>query len=153
MSSQTPLKWIAAFEAIKGLAALASALGWLGLLHHDIRHLALELIGHFDLDPTSHYPALLLHYVELVNAIPVGTILLVAIAYALTRWVEACGLWANRAWGEWLGALSGAIYVPFEVRHIVHGAGWQSVAVLLFNVVVVAYLALRLWGRRGPATP
>lgn len=108
------LRAIAVFEGIKGLAALASSIGLLSLLHHDVRHLALELVGHFGLDPAQHYPALLLHYVDVLNSTPVSTLLWMASVYVGVRLTEAYGLWFGRRWGEWLGAFSSGIYIPFE---------------------------------------
>jgi hypothetical protein len=52
---------IAVFEASKGLAALAAAVGVLELLHQDVHQLALALLWRFHLAPDAHYPALLLH--------------------------------------------------------------------------------------------
>lgn len=149
-ATRTAIRTVALFEATKGLAALAALLGWLSLMHHDLHHLALELIGHFELDPHSHYPALLLRYVDALNVTPVRTTVLLGSAYVSLRWIEAYGLWLERAWGEWLGALSGAVYVPFELRHLWHVPTWQSMVVLLFNIAVVAFLGVRLWRRRSP---
>jgi hypothetical protein len=39
------LRAIALFEAIKGIAALAVVIGVVDLMHRDVRHLAIELIG------------------------------------------------------------------------------------------------------------
>src|SRR4051812_47577943 len=80
---------IAMFEAIKGLVALAAGLGLLGLLHYDVRRLALALLWRFRLDPEMHYPELLLHYADLLNAINLRTLAPVAIAYIAVRWLEA----------------------------------------------------------------
>jgi uncharacterized membrane protein (DUF2068 family) len=143
------LRAIAVFEGLKGLAAIASSIGLLSLLHHDLHHLALELVGHFGLDPAQHYPALLLHYVDALNATPVSTLMLFASVYVSTRLVEAYGLWQGRRWGEWLGALSGALYVPFEVRHLIHQPNFSSLAVLSLNVAMVVFLALQLRQRRA----
>ncbi len=143
-SERGALRAIAAFEAIKGLAALASAVGLLSLLHHDLHHLALALIGHFDLDPSQHFPSLLLQYVDQVNSTPVSSFVMLATGYVALRWVEAYGLWFDRSWGEWVAALSGALYVPFEVRHVMHRATWVNVLVLLLNLVVVGYMIFRL---------
>jgi uncharacterized membrane protein (DUF2068 family) len=50
-------------------------------------------------------------------------------------------------WGEYLGALSGGIYIPFEVAHWVREPAWLSACVVLFNVVIVGYLTHALWQR------
>jgi uncharacterized membrane protein (DUF2068 family) len=143
------LRAIAVFEGLKGLAALASSIELLNLLHHDLRHFALELVGHFGLNPAQHYPALLLQYVDELNSTPVSTLMLFASAYVATRLTEAYGLWHERRWGEWLGALSGALYVPFELRHLYHQPSPISAAVLALNVAMVAFLAFQLRQRRA----
>jgi len=143
------LKAIAAFEGLKGFAAIASGLGLLGLLHHDIRHLALELVGHFGLDPAQHFPSVFLHYVNLLNGTPVSTWMLLLCGYAALRLAEAYALWRERAWGAVLGALSGGLYIPFEWRHLLHRPSLVSAAVLAVNVLIVAFLVHRLRRQRA----
>ena len=142
------LRGIAAFEAFKGLAALVIGLGLVQLMHHDLRHVVLELVGHFGLEASQHFPALLLAYADLLNRTPVGTLEWLLGAYLATRLVEAYGLWRQKAWGEWLGALSGGLYIPFELRHLWHSPTGLSAAVLALNVLIVGFLAGQLWRRR-----
>jgi uncharacterized membrane protein (DUF2068 family) len=142
------LRTIAVFEAVKGFAALAASLGFLSLLHHDMHRLAVELIGHFGLNPGDHYPSMVVHFADAVASTNVLAVLLLATAYVLIRLVEAYGLWNERAWGEWLGVLSGGLYVPFEVRHLLTHPNAISVAVLSINVGVVGFLAFQLWNTR-----
>jgi uncharacterized membrane protein (DUF2068 family) len=144
---------IALYEGIKGVAALAASIGLLELLHHDLRRIASELIGHFGLDPERHYPALLLHYVDLLNSTNVRSLVLIALAYAVLRLAEAYGLWRDRPWGGWLGAASGGLYLPFEVYHLSHRLSWTGVIVFVANLSMVAFLVTRLWRRRGEPVP
>src|SRR5882724_6435322 len=83
------LRVIAAFEALKGLTALAAGAGLLSLLHHDLHHIAEALIGHIGLKPGDHYPAILLHYVDVVRDADLRSLLLAASGYVAVRWVEA----------------------------------------------------------------
>lgn len=53
------------------------------------------------------------------------------------------GLWLERIWAEWLGALSGALYLPLEAGHLMHKPTLINGAVLL----VVGFLAFQLWRR------
>lgn len=138
---------IAVFEAFKGLAALAASVGVLSLLHHDLHQLALDLLWRFRLDPGLRYPALFVHYADLLGAINLRTVAPVAIAYITIRLAEAWGLWKEKAWAEWLGALSGALYVPFEIAHLMHRATLTAAAVLLGNIVMVLFLGFQLWNR------
>ncbi len=147
-AAQNALRTIAAFEAFKGMLALIASLGFLSLLHHDLHHLVAALIGHIGLNPGDHYPAMVLGSVDQLLATPHRTLLLLAGAYVLLRWLEAYGLWNTRPWGEWLGALSGALYIPFELRHFVHQPSWLNAAVVLLNLLVVGFLGWRLRQRR-----
>lgn len=144
---------IAMFEAVKGLVALAAGLGLLGLLHYDVHRLALALLWHFRLDPEMHYPELLLHYADLLGAINLRTLAPVAIAYIAVRWLEAYGLWHEKAWAEWLAALSGALYIPLEVAHLVHRPSLINAGVLLANVGIVCFMAFQLWRRIRASHP
>jgi uncharacterized membrane protein (DUF2068 family) len=145
------LRTIAAFEAAKGVTALAASLGLLSLLHHDLHQMAVALIGHFGLDPGGHYPTIILHYADLVENADQRALVLLAAGYIALRFCEAYGLWRDRIWGQWLGALSGAIYVPLEVRHLIHGPTVTAAVVLVVNLLVVGFLAQRLRQERRRA--
>lgn len=142
------LRAIALFEAAKGLAALIATVGLLNLMHRDVRQLAIELIGRFGLHPEGHYPSILLHYAGLLPGANVHLIVLAAVGYIAVRLAEAYGLWCDRAWAEWLGALSGGLYVPFELHHLLYRPSLTTAAVLAGNLLVVAVLGHQLWLRR-----
>ena len=144
IAERRALRTIAAFEAIKGAAAFAAVIGLLDLMHHDVRHLAIELIGHFNFNPDARYPSLLLHYADLLPGANVHALLLLAFCYIVVRAFEAYGLWNERAWGEWLGTLSGGLYVPFEIAHLVQRPSIIGAAVLTGNILVVSFLAYQL---------
>ncbi len=139
------LRTIATFEAVKGITALAAGAGLVGLMHRDLHRLAATLIGHIGLEPGGRYPSLLLHYADLLSDGKLQQLIAIAALYATVRLAEAWGLWHLRTWGEWLGALSGAVYLPLEWRHVLHRPGVANVAVFATNIGVVAFLAWRLW--------
>ncbi|MBC7707018.1 MAG: DUF2127 domain-containing protein [Rhodoferax sp.] len=148
VATRRALHTIALFEGVKGGAAIAASLGLLGLAHHDLRQLAFALIGHFHLSPDARYPKLLLTYAALLGNENLRTLVLFAWGYAAIRLTEAYGLWKDRAWAEWLAALSGAVYVPLEFEHLLKHPNPINAAVLIGNVGVVLYMALRLSRRR-----
>ena len=141
---------IAIFEATKGLAALAGLVGVLDLLHRDVHSVVMALIGRFSLDPEAHYPSLLLHYADLLPNADVRMLVLLGSAYITLRFLEATGLWLGKAWGEYLGALSGGIYIPFEVSHLVGEPNWLNASIVFINLVIVGYLVYALWLRHQP---
>ena len=144
---RSALHAIAIFEAAKGLAALAGLIGVLDLLHRDVRAVVTALIGRFGLDPEGHYPSLLLHYADLLPNTDVRMLVMLASAYIALRFIEATGLWLGKAWGEYLGALSGGIYIPFEVLHFIDQASWVNAFIVALNATIVAYLVYALWQR------
>ncbi len=107
----------------------------------------MTLIGRFGLDPESHYPSLLLHYADLLPETNLQMLLALGGAYIAMRWVEATGLWLGKVWGEYLGALSGGIYIPFEIIHWADDATWLNAFIVLLNVVIVGILTHALWQR------
>jgi uncharacterized membrane protein (DUF2068 family) len=145
--SRRALRAIAIFAAVVGFTALASLIGVLDLLHHDAHALAMSLIERFGLDPESHYPSLLLHYADVLPNANVPLLVALVCAFIALRFVEATGLWLGKVWGEYLGALSGGIYIPFEVVHWLREPTWLSAFVVLLNVVIVGYLTHTLWQR------
>lgn len=147
--SRRALRGIALFEAIKGLAVLAGSAGLLSLLHHDARHLVHELIAHLGMNPGGHYPMVLLHYADLLENANLRLLMLAALAYATLRLIEAYGLWNDLAWGEWVGALSGGLYIPFEIRHMIRNPSAVGGLVLMANVCIVGYLLIQLYRRRN----
>jgi uncharacterized membrane protein (DUF2068 family) len=90
----------------------------------------------------------LLHYADLLPDANVQMLVMLGVAYIALRWLEAAGLWFDKVWGEYLGALSGGIYIPFELVHLVHEVSLINAAVLVLNVITVAYLVYILWQRR-----
>lgn len=145
--SRSALHAIAIFEATKGLAALAGLIGVLDLLHRDVRAMAMALIGRFGLDPEAHYPSLLLHYADLLPNANVRMLVLLGSAYIAIRFIEAAGLWLGKAWAEYLGALSGSIYIPFELIHWLEQTTLINAAIVVLNAVIVGYLVRALWQR------
>ena len=136
------------FEGGKGLLVLAVCFGALSLLHRDVREVAEHIVNHLGLDPARHWTGIFLDAAALVTDSRLQLLAAGALAYSTLRLVEAGGLWRQRAWAEWLGALSGGIYLPFEIYEIFKRLTWVRVSLFTLNVVMVAYLARLLWLRR-----
>jgi len=148
VAERRALRTIAFFEAMKGIAALAAIIGVLNLMNRDVRHLAVELIGRFGFNPDARYPSLLLHYADLLPGANVRLMVFLAFGYIILRLLEAYGLWNDRVWGEWLGALSGGIYIPFEIGELMHRPSVIIAVVLASNIFVVGFLVFLLWRKR-----
>jgi uncharacterized membrane protein (DUF2068 family) len=74
-----------------------------------------------------------------------------ALGYALFRFVEGYGLWKQRRWAAWLGAVSAALYIPFELFELFEGISVLKVVLLGLNAGIVWYLAVVIRHHRPTA--
>jgi uncharacterized membrane protein (DUF2068 family) len=151
--SETGLKAVAAFEALKGLVVLAAGFGLVALVHHDAQALAEHLVSHAHLNPASRYPRIFLELAGRLDDARLWGLAALAAAYSTLRLCEAYGLWHDRAWAEWLGVLSGGVYVPLECIHILERPSVTHAIVLSGNLGVVLFLWRVLWLRRRASRP
>ena len=142
------LRTVALFEAAKGLLVLVAGSGLLLLVHQDVEAVAERLLEHLHLNPAHHYPQIFLQIAT--GATPTGLrlIALGALLYSLIRLTEAAGLWHDKRWAEWLGVVTGLVYVPFEVLALVRRLSIGPIVALVANIGIVAYLAWALARRQ-----
>ncbi|MBH1705902.1 DUF2127 domain-containing protein [Stenotrophomonas maltophilia] len=129
---------IALLEASKAMLALLAATGLEVLGPQPLRHGIMALIRRFRLDPDHGTLPSLLHMIR-----PAAVHLAAAgmIGYGLLHLVEAWGLWRAKAWASWLGCLTAALYLPFDIFAIIRHPGWPSWTILAINLIVVYVLA------------
>ena len=144
------LRAIAMVELAKGAIVLLAGAGLLSLLHRDVEDIADKLVRHLHLNPASDVPRIFLELAARLSSSNLWLLALGAAAYAAIRFAEAYGLWRDRAWAEWLGAVSGLIYVPFELHALTKGVTALKVTLLCVNLIVVWVLsdALAQRGRK-----
>lgn len=138
------IRAVAYFEAFKGVLALLAASGLLLLASQDVQDLVVRLARYGHLNPASHDPHVLLSLLADVSQPDLLLMAGGALGYATIRFFEAYGLFRERAWAEWLAAVSGGIYVPFELLALWRHPNWLSLAVLLVNLLVVAVVVRAL---------
>lgn len=152
MRSSGSLRTVALLEAAKGSLVLLAGIGALSFIHHDAQRFAEQLVGHLHLNPASGYPRIFLEYAAKVTDSRLGTLAALAAAYALVRFIEAYGVWRERRWAEWFAAVSGGIYIPFEIYNLFHGDAWLSLGALSLNAVVVGLVIKALFRGHGAAS-
>lgn len=148
MHSSSSLKAVAMLEALKGLVALAAASGALLLVHRDLHQVALLLVEHTHLNPAARYPNI---FIEAATHLQNSKLVLIAagsVAYSIVRFVESYGLFREAAWAEVFAALSGSVYVPYEIDALMRKPGWLGLFILVINLMVVAVVVLALLRRR-----
>ena len=142
------IRAVAFFEALKGIVVLLAGSGLLSLVHRDIYEIARVFIEHIHLNPASRYPQIFLDAASRITDTRLLLLALGAAAYAAVRLVEAYGLYFERSWAELLAAVSGGIYVPFEVYGLIHRPTWHGAALLVVNIIIVAIMVHALAQRR-----
>ncbi len=143
------LKGIALLEATKGALVVLAGIGLAALLHRDAQALAEAIVARLHLNPGSRYPTIFLSLAAHPDDPRLWAIGASAAVYAAMRFAEAYGLWHERAWAQWLGVWSGAIYIPVELYEAARHPTWIHIGVAVANVAIVAYLAASLARRRG----
>src|SRR5512145_2338015 len=119
--TKVELRIVAAIEAGKGAIVLLTGLGFATLMHHDAQLMAARLVHHLHLDPAKGYPKIFIEAAGELNDVKLHLLAIGAATYVAIRFAEAYGLWLGRAWAEWLAAVSGAIYLPFEIMELSRG--------------------------------
>lgn len=136
---------IALVETVKGALALLAASGLELLGAAPLQRWIHELIVRFQLDPNHGAIAWL---VGAINPGGVHLAALVATLYGAMHLLEGWGLWRAKAWASWLGCITVALYLPFDVYALAKHPGWLSLAVVAVNLLVLWVLARDLVIRR-----
>lgn len=152
MSPDPGLRTVALFEALKGSVVLVAGFGVLSFLGQDAERLAAELVQRTHLNPAKHYPQIFLHAMAGVTDTGLWRLAALAALYSVVRFLEAYGLWHERPWAAWLAALSGGIYVPFELIELARGPSWLKASALVINLAIVAYMVWVLRRQRVSAS-
>lgn len=121
------VRLIGALKLVKGLVLALVAIGLVA--HADARALVWRLFG----------------YVSERKLQAAG---LASALYALVFVAEGVGLLALQSWAEWLTVIVTTSFIPLEIWKIAHHPTTPAIVTLVLNVVVVVYLAARIWHRR-----
>ena len=138
------LKSIATVEALKGVVVMLAAAGVIALVHENAQAIAEEIVRQFHLNPASRYPRIFLDALASLNNTRLWLFAAGATLYSGLRFIEAYGLWHERAWAEWLGVISGGLYLPLEIYELMLGVTLIKVVLFVINVLIVAFLGRTL---------
>jgi len=143
------LRSVAALEFLKGLLVVAAGLALLSLSHRDlgVEFIAADLLHLLHLNPDWHISVFLLRTAARLQHANHTVVLVAFIIYPTLRFVEAYGLWRERAWAEWVALISGSAYLPFEIASLAHKYTGVRLAILLINIAIVLYMAYLRLGR------
>jgi len=124
------------------LLVILAGCGLLALLHRDAQAFAEKLVLRLHLNPARHYPRIFIEAAGRLTDARIWLFATGAFAYSALRFAEAYGLWRARPWAEWIGIVSGSVYLPVEVIALVRRPTIFKAALLVLNALLVAYLSV-----------
>ena len=142
--------WLIALGVlVKSLLALATAAGleiWGAKRMHDWIGTQIELRH---LNPDHGLLAELLHRTS------DGNVHLAALGltiYALVHGAEAWGLWRDKSWASWFGAIGASLYLIVTGLAVWNHPNWMTVAAFVVNIAVVLVLVWNIRALRARST-
>ncbi len=146
-SHRAGLRTVAFLEALKGVLALLVAYALIHMIHRevDFGDVAERILHFLHIGLHHRLAQQFLDAAGKLSDTRVATVLGLAVAYATLRFIEGYGLWKQRAWAEWLAIISGCLYIPFEIEHLIRRPSQLHWVVLLINILVVLYIAWVRW--------
>lgn len=141
------LRAVAVLEVVKGLLAIAASFVFLEIIHKnvDLEDAAQNLLYYLHIDPDRRLSQAFVEVAGKVMDANLTLVLTIAFIYAAGRFIEGYGLWRQRAWGEWMAIISGAIYLPFELYKLIRHPNLIHWTILLVNIAVVLYIGWVRW--------
>lgn len=137
------LKTIAVFKLTKALLLAGIGFGALELVNPEIADQAQRWANGFAWHLGHGGPAVQAGLAHL-QAFRLPIVGAAALLYAALFAVEGVGLWKARSWAEYLTIIATASFVPFEVYELARRATWPRGVTLLVNLLVVAYLIVKV---------
>ncbi len=146
------IKWIIAFKLFLSVLYLAMAVGVFSvvrlILNQNLDILAEHLVNLFKVDPDNDILNTLLDKIAGIQPQTLGLIGGGTFIYGLLELTEAVGLYLRKRWAEWLVVVATSIFIPVEIREIVHSlqahagviGGLLKIGVFIINVAIVVYL-------------
>jgi uncharacterized membrane protein (DUF2068 family) len=131
------LRSVALLEFAKGAIALAAAISLYWLDPSDVADAFLSFLH---ISPDHHFAHLLFSLADRLSDITVWHVVLGASCYSGLRFAEAYGLWKERAWAEWIALISGAIYLPWEIRLLAMRVTLVHTGLFVVNLAIVVFM-------------
>jgi uncharacterized membrane protein (DUF2068 family) len=144
------LRAVASFEFIKGVFVLLIGVSAILLVHKDAWVIAESLLALLRINTDRHSAQLFLDFADNLTDTRLWMAAQLAFVYSALRFAEAYGLWKQRTWAEWLSFVSGTLFLPLEIRGLLHGITFFRSAVLVTNLAIVLYMFFLL--REGRKT-
>ena len=127
---------------------MAVGLGAVQLLHPDVAARAQQWVAALATNSDRQIVQQLIALIGNLSPARLEALGIGAFLYAALFATEGVGLWLRKRWAEFLTVIATLTFVPVAVFELTRKVSPSRLAVLVLNLVVVAYLARRLLSRR-----
>ncbi len=134
------VRTVATIEFTKGVIVVLAGLGLLSIRHKSIWGVAESFLEFFHISPHHHYVGVFIDLVSKISDVHLWKLAVAASIYAILRFIEAFGLWYALPWAEWMAAITGGIYIPFELADLFRRVTSFRLLVIIINTIIVLYM-------------
>lgn len=138
------LPWIAAERALRAIVLSLVGVALIANPHHDWGRTIANFARELGLNPHSNGIEKIIHKLHAIGPQRYAVYGVIALAYGVLEAVEGYGLWKRRRWAEYLTVVATSLLFVPEIWEILSAATLLKVGALLVNIVIVAYLMVRL---------
>jgi uncharacterized membrane protein (DUF2068 family) len=145
---------IGLFKLSKAVLSIVLGVGALKLMHHDLAIVVLHISDVLKIDPESRIVALLMSKADLIGAPQLRHFSALTFTYAALCLIEGTGLMLEKRWAEYFTVTLTTLALPWECFELAKEVTAVRVALLIINLMVLAYLVwlLRRQQRREGTT-
>jgi uncharacterized membrane protein (DUF2068 family) len=133
---------IGLFKLAKSAFFFCLGVGAFKLLHKDLGDVVMHLAQALHRDPEGRLVTLMMEQVDRVDAHRLREIGFATFAYSALALTEGIGLMLEKVWAEYLTTILTVMFLPWELYELARDPGVMRLALLIANLVVLAYL---LW--------
>jgi uncharacterized membrane protein (DUF2068 family) len=135
---------IGLFKLLKAASLLIIGFGVLRLLHKDVASVAEHWVEVLRVDPDNRFVHRALLRIFNISPKQLKELSVGTFVYAGIFVTEGTGLLLRKHWAEYMTLISTALFIPLEVYEVWRHFTWLKVAVIVANLLIVWYLALRI---------
>lgn len=150
------LRLVAVFKFCKATVLLVTAWGLLKLVNPEFAARADTWIEGLRSGFGQDVLRQVLEAMNRLSPVRVHLLSAVSVIYAGLFLTEGYGLWLGRRWAEYLTVVITSLLIPYEIFEVMTRGRALAFAVLVLNVLIVAYLLRRVgveWRADHPRTP
>lgn len=144
---------IAIFKLVKGALLFLVGAGALSLIHRDAAMTVTHWANALQVNMHSRFLQRWLVRIGLVKRRDLALVITVSFFYSALLLTEGIGLLMEKVWAEYMTIFITASFIPVEVYELFRRTTLSRIWLLAINIVVVAYLALRVCQRNQTSVP